>query len=466
MTFFSSPAKNKQQSNLPETSTNGSPTSSHLARTDILSIISLIADGKFEQAIKKAGEISFDEASEIIMSMRKMRQTDMERAVNLSIQVNESSNYGAKLNRISTDINHRSQGMAAAIEELSASSNAIVSSVHNIGECTNEMLDNVQKGISSSHDLNQANNDIERVVTNTETKVQELVGSTEEINRILRIIAEISSKTKLLSLNATIEAARAGEAGKGFAVVANEVKGLAEQTSVSAEDIKDKVHILTEVTREISRLMTEVGHAIGTGRERLQASQEAIANIQSNSEQVSSQMSEIMSIVKDQDQAVSDIATNVGGIADMTSESVELIKSTLNAMDKAETNLVDTLATFPQFELEHTTVNLAKSDHVIWKKRLSGMAAGRIKIDPQQLSDHTSCRLGKWYYSDASEAYRNLQAFKDIEAFHIEVHKHGIEAAKKYNQSDISGALKEIDLVEKSSEKVLEYLNLIGESRA
>lgn len=49
----------------------------------------------------------------------------------------------------------------------------------------------------------------------------------------------MSNQTNLLSLNASIEAARAGEAGRGFAVVASEIGNLANNSSTTAETIKN-----------------------------------------------------------------------------------------------------------------------------------------------------------------------------------------------------------------------------------
>jgi len=66
-------------------------------------------------------------------------------------------------------------------------------------------------------------------------QMQSMQAFTEEVEKLIGLIRDISGQIGLLSLNARIEAARAGEHGRGFAVVAQEIKKLAEQTRQSID---------------------------------------------------------------------------------------------------------------------------------------------------------------------------------------------------------------------------------------
>ncbi len=92
-------------------------------------------------------------------------------------------------------------------------------------------------------------------VIDTVNKAKTLQENSKKINIIIDAIKSITNKTNLLALNASIEAARAGEAGHGFTVVANEVKKLAEQSTISAEEIKK---VIKENISDIDKVINGV----------------------------------------------------------------------------------------------------------------------------------------------------------------------------------------------------------------
>lgn len=183
---------------------------------------------------------------------------------------------------------------ASSIEELSSTMEEIAahikSNAQNAGQA-NEKVENVRSKIDAS---NQHMNDMVEAMG----KITE---SSNQIEKIVKTIEDISFQTNILALNAAVEAARAGDAGKGFAVVADEVRNLAAK---SADAVKGTTHLINNSREQVERGSVIVG-------ETAKALQEVVVSMESVSENVN-QISEVSS---QQSSRIDQITLSVGQIS-------------------------------------------------------------------------------------------------------------------------------------------------------
>lgn len=103
---------------------------------------------------------------------------------------------------------------------------------------------------------------------------------------------------------------------------------------------------------------------------------------------------------------------------------------------------------------------LAKLDHVLFK--VGGYGAIFDK-DHRELSDHSNCRLGKWYVGVGKETFQNTLSFKAMEEPHRIVHESVNKAIKCVKEGtcmkDISVVINNFKTAEDASHKLFELLN-------
>jgi methyl-accepting chemotaxis protein len=210
--------------------------------------------------------------------------------------------------------------MSEQVENLSAS-------IAEIGQTVETLMKQAQDASRQGEDAKNlggvASNKMEavgQISAKSMDQITELNSRMLEINKIVRMISEISSQTNLLALNAAIEAARAGEHGRGFAVVAQEVKNLAGQSKTATGQIEDLIKSIQESSENTVESIKLQYTEIQDGIESVTHTIEALTNITDVVEEITQGMDTISRATGEERDMMDQV---MGGITLLSQESSE-----------------------------------------------------------------------------------------------------------------------------------------------
>lgn len=385
----------------------------------------------------------------------------LKNVVDLSMNAVEVSVASANILSSAREIQGAGTSMASAIEELAASIGEIEITANKTSSAIDVSGHLTKEGIG---ELEALKADIERTGTEFETvsiKTKDLQAVVSNLGHVVDLISKIAGQTNLLALNATIEAARAGEHGKGFAVVASEVKNLSKQTSDATDTIRNHIAQLNtsfeDVLSSVSNSQNNIGKVISLAEKVAHDFEE----INENSSSVTHQVAELADIISQQRIAIGLLAENMSVIKVKGDQNLDSVEVLTDQADKSVQYIEDWRAKLANEDIDNKVFYLAQADHILWKKRLLDMAVGRSTNKASSLTDHTQCRLGKWYYSINDPVVKSMQSYRDIETPHRQVHEFGIEAAKFFEKGNIQEGLNYYSKLEDASVKVISGLDNI-----
>lgn len=331
----------------------------------ILALAEEIQHGNFDIDIHE-DKIHKDEIGRIYRSYKSIAITlnkTVARTIAISneIETNSKSLNGASqaIAQGSKDIEQRAISVAAAADEMVATTSDIAKNCHTAQETSETAR------FESSQGVEQVRYTVHRIKEQSEVtkedaaKVLHLVEQASKISSIVNTIDDIAAQTNLLALNAAIEAARAGSAGRGFAVVADEVRALAMRTAQSTKEIAAMVSAVQADTEEATQSINRSVDQMQNVANDAQALETSLNNINEAVLAVNSQIIHIAAAAEEQINATAEISNNMQNISNSSQQATDVAENAARVADYCEGLVSGLLDELNFFNLDTKTLNAA-----------------------------------------------------------------------------------------------------------
>ncbi|MCX8004942.1 MAG: methyl-accepting chemotaxis protein [Burkholderiaceae bacterium] len=335
------------------------------------------------------------------------------------------------------DLSARTENAAASLEQTAAS-------MEEINGTTQETARLADQGVALARqtlELARAGGEAVGALSGT---MREITESSQRITDIIQVIEGVAFQTNILALNAAVEAARAGEAGRGFAVVAGEVRALAQRTGEAAKQIRqlitesrervlagdartaeanERMTAVRDAVERVARMFEDVHHSAGEQTQGVAQIAEAIASLDSITQQNAAMVEELAAAAVSLDEQVQVVHGTIR-VFRLTPQDKLLVKEDATALRKAAQANSDP---------NQLDFDAAIKAHQQWRIKLRNAILKGEKLDVATIRRDDCCAVGKWIYGAGGRQWGNLPLFSTLVEQHKKFHQETGHIAEMVN---------------------------------
>lgn len=293
----------------------------------IVLLVSNIEVKKIVSAIFEIGKVSKSIAGGNLNNKVKIESKD-----ELGDLGNNINKMAADLKNIIRNVYNTSKIIAGAGKEINVASDSLSHSavvqandISRVSHSMNDMFESIQQNSQNADNTENISKLAYEKMNVANDLTNSGIHSIKEISEKIKIINEIAFQTNLLALNASVEAARAGIHGKSFSIVATEVKKLAENTRVSADEI-------IKLSKNTVAAVNNTGSAMQDLIPEIQKTADLVREISEVSSTQNNSASDINNIIKGLDETAQhnaayaqELSASAGNLSEQATYLEELI---------------------------------------------------------------------------------------------------------------------------------------------
>lgn len=183
------------------------------------------------------------------------------------------------------------------LQEFGQSFSNINHAAEQFSQVKNEVSQTVTGARSEMEDLKNISVQVLGSFGDMERIFEQLQESIQGIQDCMGKIVSIADQTNILAVNASIEAARAGTEGRSFAIVAAQVKDLAREIKLLANEVDTGIHEVKDHSTQLSGSITVAQETLGKGAAIVGNTDEGFQQITAAAEGATSVQTEIAGVI-------------------------------------------------------------------------------------------------------------------------------------------------------------------------